>query len=830
MVKDRVIGGPSDDLKWEWKHFPWHPTIFHMISQCKQNIIPISLKVERDKWFWGDNHPMDFFVRVARELIEARLLPVDNYRILWSRWVPLKVNAFAWRAGLDRIQSKEGLNKRGILINPLCSFCSAHSESTVHLLLRCETASSVWDKVFMWCKAPRELILTIKDLLCMQDSWPFSIVHKKLLHAIFITSLWCIWKARNARSFDNSRLSTQKNERESNSNMLLDHFIIFMFIIPLTMAMGTFDGSTTNNNIAKPNCPTACGNITVPYPFGMGTDCSLDDISFNLTCNTSNHDSPKLFIGNGNLEIYNISDSEVRIFTIVSNRCYNQTGYRVGYTSYTNIGKRKAFTFSTKNKFTVVGCDDFALISGRDDAYFAGGCYGLCREEVDVADGECSGIGCCQASMPKGLTYYNVTLNTLREHSDVLSFNECGYGFLVEEGKYKFNKSDLSANYQDFKSRIKSTMPIVLDWVIKSNKSCDAEANVCKGNSSCYDVEGGGGYRCKCNHGYQGNPYLDQGCQDINECNDQETYPCHGVCINTVGSYNCTCKSGYFGDANVANGCQPKDSKFSMTILMTGTTIIGLFAVLSGIAVMCFGIRRRKLIRLREKFFEQNGGVLLKQKIESQGSNVAMTLYSTEQLRKATDNYSQEKIIGKVAYGVVYKGVLPDKSVVAIKRSKLVDATQAEQFINEVMILTQVIHRHVVKLLGCCLEEEVPVLVYEFISNNTLFHHIHSRPGGLSWLSWENRLRIATEAASALGFIGDDRPTMREVAMELEGLRKFTTHPWVQQHTCNNNDTKSLVLEVEQSDLYDVPLVYGTNELESSSSVAYMMLAENNPR
>ncbi|KAD7477976.1 hypothetical protein E3N88_01112 [Mikania micrantha] len=471
------------------------------------------------------------------------------------------------------------------------------------------------------------------------------------------------------------------------------------------------------------------------------------------------------------------------------------------------------------------------------DAYFSGGCYGICREKDDVVDGECSGIGCCQASMPKGLKYYNVTLHTLHKHSGVFSFNKCGYGFLVEDGKFKFNTSYLSTNSSNFINMIESTMPVVLDWVIKSNGSCDAEVNVCKENSSCYDVEAGGGYRCKCNHGYQGNPYLDQGCQDINECNDQETYPCHGVCINTVGSYNCTCKSGYFGDANVANGCQPKDSKFSMTILMTAT-IIGLFAILSGIAVMCFGIRRRKLIRLREKFFEQNGGVLLKQKIESQGSNVAMTLYSTEQLRKATDNYSQEKIIGKGAYGVVYKGVLPDKSVVAIKRSKLVDATQAEQFINEVMILTQVIHRHVVKLLGCCLEEEVPVLVYEFISNNTLFHHIHSRLGGLSWLSWENRLRIATEAASALGllregtleqlqavgnlvkqclsFIGDDRPTMREVAMELEGLRKFTTHPWVQQHTCNN-ETKSLVLEVEQSDLYDVPLIYSTNEWESSS-------------
>ncbi|KAD4983254.1 hypothetical protein E3N88_19925 [Mikania micrantha] len=52
---------------------------------------------------------MDFSVRVARELIEARLLPLDNYHISWSRWVPLKVNAFAWRAGLDHIPSEEGV-------------------------------------------------------------------------------------------------------------------------------------------------------------------------------------------------------------------------------------------------------------------------------------------------------------------------------------------------------------------------------------------------------------------------------------------------------------------------------------------------------------------------------------------------------------------------------------------------------------------------------------------------------------------------------------------------------------------------------------------------
>ncbi|MFS7976980.1 hypothetical protein Hanom_Chr10g00898751 [Helianthus anomalus] len=69
--------------------------------------------------------------------------------------------------------------------------------------------------------------------------------------------------------------------------------------------------------------------------------------------------------------------------------------------------------------------------------------------------------------------------------------------------------------------------------------------------------------------------------------------------------------------------------------------LLGLVAILSSTLGILFALRRRKLMKLREKFFQQNGGVLLKQKINSQGSHQEMVLFSIPQLHKATNHYSQ---------------------------------------------------------------------------------------------------------------------------------------------------------------------------------------------
>jgi serine/threonine protein kinase len=160
-------------------------------------------------------------------------------------------------------------------------------------------------------------------------------------------------------------------------------------------------------------------------------------------------------------------------------------------------------------------------------------------------------------------------------------------------------------------------------------------------------------------------------------------------------------------------------------------------------------LHRRKLIKMRSEFFRQNGGWILQQRLASQGIDSTTKIFTAKELQKATDNYSDNRILGQGGYGTVYKGVLSNQQVVAIKRSKLIDENQVEQFINEIAILSQINHRNVVKLLGCCLETQVPLLVYEFISNGTLSEHIHNP----IFLQWEDRLRISRETAHAVAYL-----------------------------------------------------------------------------
>ncbi|KAL1218602.1 Wall-associated receptor kinase 4 [Cardamine amara subsp. amara] len=144
-------------------------------------------------------------------------------------------------------------------------------------------------------------------------------------------------------------------------------------------------------------------------------------------------------------------------------------------------------------------------------------------------------------------------------------------------------------------------------------------------------------------------------------------------------------------------------------------------------------------MELRQKFFQKNGGGMLIQRISGAGpSNIDVKIFTEEGMKEVTNGYDESRILGQGGQGTVYKGIFPDNSIVAIKKSRLGDNIQVEQFINEVLVLSQINHRNVVKLLGCYLETEVPLLVYEFITSGTLFDHLHGSMCDSS-LTWECR-------------------------------------------------------------------------------------------
>ena len=88
--------------------------------------------------------------------------------------------------------------------------------------------------------------------------------------------------------------------------------------------------------------------------------------------------------------------------------------------------------------------------------------------------------------------------------------------------------------------------------------------------------------------------------------------------------------------------------------------------------------------------------------------------------------------------------MLAERRIVAVKKSKVIDeGKQLEEFVNGVVFLSQLNHKNVVKLICCCSEMEVPLLVYEYVPNGTLFQYVNGQVEEIP-LTWDMRLRIAT--------------------------------------------------------------------------------------
>lgn len=178
--------------------------------------------------------------------------------------------------------------------------------------------------------------------------------------------------------------------------------------------------------IAKPGCQSMCGKVSIPFPFGIGSDCSVDEF-FELTCNSS-----KPFFSWVQLEVLNISvEGKVTVNHPVSRSCNSGLEGEPVYGEQANL-LIAPFVFSQDdNRFTATGCDMLALMSGFNDS-IVGGCFSSCSGNTSMGDGTCYGIKCCQTRIPPFLNIFSTSF-----HSQGDKKVACSYAFLVEQSGFK---------------------------------------------------------------------------------------------------------------------------------------------------------------------------------------------------------------------------------------------------------------------------------------------------------------------------------------------------------------------------------------------------------
>ncbi|KAG0624025.1 hypothetical protein M758_3G218500 [Ceratodon purpureus] len=177
--------------------------------------------------------------------------------------------------------------------------------------------------------------------------------------------------------------------------------------------------------------------------------------------------------------------------------------------------------------------------------------------------------------------------------------------------------------------------------------------------------------------------------------------------------------------------------------------IIIISATTSVIAVILILLVVVGLLLLKSRRYKRYLQLQFEQKFEE--FDVKPTIFSYNELRIATRDFSEDMKLGQGGYGAVYKGVLPNGNVVAVKQLYVKTAQGMDDFLNEVVLITGMKHRNLVNLKGCCLREHQRLLVYEYVDNYDVDHVLTGSKR--EELSWPMRLKICLGVARGLHYL-----------------------------------------------------------------------------
>ncbi|KNA24886.1 hypothetical protein SOVF_011580 [Spinacia oleracea] len=130
--------------------------------------------------------------------------------------------------------------------------------------------------------------------------------------------------------------------------------------------------------------------------------------------------------------------------------------------------------------------------------------------------------------------------------------------------------------------------------------------------------------------------------------------------------------------------------------------------------------------------------------------------FTLRQIKTATDDFDHRNKIGEGGFGPVFKGVLPDGKVIAVKQLSSKSKQGNREFVNEIGMISALQHPNLVKLYGCCIEGKELLLVYEYMENNSLARALFGKENQKLHLDWQTRKRICLGITRGLAYLHEE--------------------------------------------------------------------------
>ncbi|XP_022877635.1 G-type lectin S-receptor-like serine/threonine-protein kinase SD1-1 [Olea europaea var. sylvestris] len=140
---------------------------------------------------------------------------------------------------------------------------------------------------------------------------------------------------------------------------------------------------------------------------------------------------------------------------------------------------------------------------------------------------------------------------------------------------------------------------------------------------------------------------------------------------------------------------------------------------------------------------------------ESHEKDLDLPLFGLYTISKATNNFSIDNKLGEGGFGPVYKGMLEEGQDIAVKRLSKTSMQGLDEFKNEVICIAKLQHRNLVRLLGCCIQGEEIMLIYEYMPNKSLDLFLFDQTKS-KLLDWEKRFQIVNGIARGIMYLHQD--------------------------------------------------------------------------